>query len=98
MYVRSDIQRQDQERTHPRNNKSGAGFQKIDGETNELVRACDEEKRRTQLIWPTTKIGTFVCPPHISETVAVSIMKLAHRPRIASTTKTLISKQMLLSI
>ena len=46
----------------------------------------------------TTKIGTFVCPPHISETVAVTIMKLAHRPRIASTTKTLISKQILLSI
>ena len=35
----------------------------------------------------TTKIGTFVCPPHISETVADRIMKLAHRPRIASTTK-----------
>ena len=29
----------------------------------------------------TTKIGTFVCPPHISETVAVTIMKLGHRQR-----------------
>ena len=46
----------------------------------------------------TTKIGTFVCPPHISETIAVRIMKLAHRPRVASTTKKLISKQMFLSI
>ena len=44
----------------------------------------------------TTKIDTFVCPPHISETVAVWIMKLAHRPRIASTTITLISKSILL--
>ena len=46
----------------------------------------------------TTKIDTFVCPPHISETVAVRIMKLAHRSRIASTTKKIISKQILLSI
>ena len=46
----------------------------------------------------TTKIDTFVCPPQISETVAVRITKLAHRPRIASTTKKLISKQILLSI
>ena len=46
----------------------------------------------------TTKIGTFVCPPHISETVVVRIMKLAHRPRIASTTNQLISKQILQSI
>ena len=38
----------------------------------------------------TTKIYTFVCPPHISETVAVRIMKLAHRSRIASTTKKII--------
>ena len=43
-------------------------------------------------------IYEFVCPPHISETVAVRIMKLAHRPRIASTTITLISKSILLSI
>ena len=46
----------------------------------------------------TTKIGTFVCPPHISETVAVRLLKLAHRSRIASTTKEIISKQLLLSI
>ena len=45
----------------------------------------------------TTKIGTFVCPPNISETVAVRIMKLAHRPRIASTTIKLVSKSILLS-
>ena len=45
----------------------------------------------------TTKIDTFVCPPHISETVAVRITKLAHRPRIDSTTITLISKSILLS-
>ena len=31
----------------------------------------------------TTKIEEFVCPPNISETVAVRIMKVAHRPRIA---------------
>ena len=37
----------------------------------------------------TTKIDTFVCP---------RIMKLAHRSRIASTTKKIISKQILLSI
>ena len=42
--VRSDPQRQDQERTHPRNNESDAGFQKDHGETIELVRACDEER------------------------------------------------------
>ena len=35
-----------------------------------------------------TKIDEFVCPPNISETVAVRIMKLTHRPRIASTTTT----------
>ena len=33
-----------------------------------------------------TKIDEFVCPPNISQTVAVRIVKLAHRPRIASTT------------
>ena len=45
----------------------------------------------------TTKI-ILVCPPIISETIAVGIMNLAHRPRIASTTTKLISKPMLLSI
>ena len=38
----------------------------------------------------TTKIDGVVCPPNISETVAVRTVKLAHRPRIASTTITLI--------
>ena len=33
----------------------------------------------------TTKTDEFVCPTNISETVDVRIMKLAHRPRIAST-------------
>ena len=46
----------------------------------------------------TTKIDGVVCPPNISDTVAVRTMKLAHRPRIASTTITLISKPILLSI
>ena len=45
-----------------------------------------------------TKIDEFVCPPNISETVAVRIMKLAHRPRIASTTIKRIAKPILLSI
>ena len=44
MDVRSDTQRQDQEWTHPRNNNSGAGFQKDHREKIELVRACDEER------------------------------------------------------
>ena len=43
MYVRSDMQIHDQERTHPRNNESDAGFQQDHGETTELVLACDEE-------------------------------------------------------
>ena len=34
--VRSDMQRHDQERTHPRNNLSDAGFQNDHGETIEL--------------------------------------------------------------
>ena len=46
----------------------------------------------------TTKIDGIVCPPNISETVAVRTVKLAHRPRIASTTITFISKPILLSI
>ena len=46
----------------------------------------------------TTKIDGVVCPPNISETVATRIMKLAHRPRIASTMITLISKPILLPI
>ena len=46
----------------------------------------------------TTKIDGVVCPQNISETVAVRTVKLAHRPRIASTTIKLISKPILLSI
>ena len=42
MDVRSDTQIQDQERTHPMENKSGSGFQKDHGEIIELVWACDE--------------------------------------------------------
>ena len=42
------VQTQDQKRTHPRDNKSGVGFQTDHGETIELVRACDEERWRTQ--------------------------------------------------
>ena len=39
----------------------------------------------------------LVCPPSISKTVAVRILKLAHRPRITSTMIKLISKSILLS-
>ena len=46
----------------------------------------------------TTKIDGVVCPPEISETVAGRLMKLAHRPRIASTMIKLISKPILLPI
>ena len=35
------------DRTHPRNNKSGAGFQKDHRENIELVRAFDEERCQT---------------------------------------------------
>ena len=47
MDVRSNTQRQDQELTYSRNNKSGAGFQKDHREKIELVRACDDERWRT---------------------------------------------------
>ena len=46
----------------------------------------------------TTKIDGVICPPNISETVAGRLMKLAHRPRIASTMIKLISKPILLPI
>ena len=39
-----------------------------------------------------TKIEEFVCPPNISEIIAVRTVKLARRPHIASTTIKLISK------
>ena len=78
-------------------------------EETRVQRSLTERLVRSRLQWAghvermaddiyTTKIDTFVCPPNISETVAVSTMKLAHRPRIASTTNKLISKQLLLSI
>ena len=56
------------------------------------------ERQRTIPSIYTTKIEEFVCPPNISETVVVRRIKLAHRPRIASTTIQLISKPILLSI
>ena len=43
MDVQSDTQIQDQERTHPRNRESYAGFQQDHGETIELVLVCDDE-------------------------------------------------------
>ncbi len=46
----------------------------------------------------TTKMDGVVSPPNISGTVTTRIMKLAHRPRIASTTIKLISKPILLTI
>ena len=42
-------------------------------------------KRKFHVRIYTNKIDGVVCPPNISETVAGSLMKLAHRPRIAST-------------
>ena len=56
------------------------------------------EKQRNTSVEPTTKIEEFVCPPNISKTFAVRFMKLAHLPRIASTTIKLISKPILLPI
>ena len=47
--VRSDTQRQDLERTHPRNNECGAGFQKDHRAKIEPIRACDEERWRTHV-------------------------------------------------
>ena len=52
---------------------------------------------RFSLIY-TTIIDRVVCPPNISETVAGRLMKLAHRPHIASTMIKLISKPILLPI
>ena len=49
-------------------------------------------------IYIVTKIDVLVCPPNISETVAGRLMKLAHRPHIASTMIKLISKPILLPI
>ena len=54
--------------------------------------------RPTLLAIYTTKLDGVVCPPNISETVAVRTVKLAHRQCIASTTIKFISKPILLSI
>ena len=53
---------------------------------------------RPSILTLVTKIYEFVCPPNISETVAVKILKLAHRPCIASTTIAFNSKAIVLSI
>ena len=45
MDVRSETQRQDQERTHPRKNESDEGSQKDHGETIEMVRVSDACQR-----------------------------------------------------
>ncbi len=54
--------------------------------TPEGEKPKEEEERRHHLDIYTTKIDGVVCPPNISETVAVRTVKLAYRPRIASTT------------
>ena len=43
MDVQTDTQRQDKERTHPRNNESDAGCQKYHGATTELAEKTIEE-------------------------------------------------------
>ena len=58
-----------------------------------VVKCYIQDYRKMGMGTYTTKIGTFVSPPHISETVAVRLLKLAHRSRIASTTKETISKK-----
>ena len=72
---------------------SGDGDDSGEDNCNDRPRSTTNNNEQTTIIIIyTTKIGTFVCPPHISETVAVRIMKRAHRPRIASTTNKLIFK------
>ena len=66
--------------------------------TPEGEKPKEEEERRHHLDIYTTKIDGVVCPQNISETVAVTTVKLAHRPRIASTTIKFISKPIVLSI
>ena len=44
MDVRSDTERQDQDRKLQSNNDNDAGFQNDPGVTVELVRECDEER------------------------------------------------------
>ena len=63
-----------------------------------LIITLTQNSTLTQSAIYTTKIDGIVCPPNISETVAVRTVKLAHPPRIASTTIKFISKPILLSI
>ena len=46
--MRSDKKRQNQERTHPRNDESSAGIQKDNGEKTEMVWAHHEDGRRSR--------------------------------------------------
>ena len=48
MDVWSDKKRQNQERTHPRNDESSAGVQKDNGEKSEMVWARHEDGRRSR--------------------------------------------------
>ena len=48
MDVWSDKKRQNQERTHPRNDESSAGIQKDNGEKTEMVWARHEDGRRSR--------------------------------------------------
>ena len=48
MDVWSDKKRQNQERTHPRNDESSAGVQKDNGEKTEIVWARHEDGRRSR--------------------------------------------------
>ena len=66
--------------------------------SSERYRGTQSVMLRARSYIYTTKIDGVVCPPNISETVATRIMKLAHRPRIASTMIKLISKPILLPI
>ena len=75
----------------------GGGSRKFSKKWVDLTRN-DPNAHLTVLNIYTTKIDGVVCPPNISETVAGGLMKLAHRPRIASTMIKLISKPILLPI
>ena len=48
MDVWSDKKRQNQERTHPRNDESSAGVQKDNGEKTEMVWARHDDGRRSR--------------------------------------------------
>ena len=50
MDVWSDKKRQDQERTHTRNDESSAGVQKDNGEKTEMVWARHEDGRRSDVV------------------------------------------------